>query len=66
MAGVLPQSPVAAPDGPSESITLITMGCARLRISSFPWFDGTPPKVRWFSYGVPPPDEADSDDTGDQ
>lgn len=56
MVGRLPQSPVAAPKGPTESVTLIPMGCARLRISAFPWFDGTPPRVRWLSYGAPPPD----------
>ena len=35
LAGVLPQSPVAV-DTPTQEITLIPMGAARLRISSFP------------------------------
>jgi hypothetical protein len=35
MAGMVPQSPAEA-SGPVEDIVLIPMGCARLRISSFP------------------------------
>ncbi len=35
MAGTVPASPAAA-EGPVEEIELIPMGCARLRISSFP------------------------------
>jgi DUF1680 family protein len=35
MVGELPQSPAASSD-PVEEITLIPMGCARLRISAFP------------------------------
>ena len=35
LVGELPQSP-AATDAPVEEITLIPMGCARLRISAFP------------------------------
>jgi len=36
MVGKLPQSPINSPQ-PVEDVTLIPMGCARLRISSFPW-----------------------------
>ena len=35
MAGTLPRSPVEG-SGPVEEVTLIPMGCARLRIASFP------------------------------
>jgi hypothetical protein len=35
MVGLVPPSPVAA-EGPVEEVELIPMGCARLRISSFP------------------------------
>ncbi|HYA48455.1 MAG TPA: hypothetical protein VEG35_02045, partial [Burkholderiales bacterium] len=35
MAGLVPASP-AEGDGPVEEVELIPMGCARLRISSFP------------------------------
>jgi hypothetical protein len=35
LCGILPQSPVVA-DGPVDSLVLIPMGSARLRISSFP------------------------------
>ena len=35
MVGPVPPSP-AAGEGPVEEIELIPMGCARLRISSFP------------------------------
>ena len=34
--GIGAQSPVAS-DAPVEDITLIPMGCARLRVSAFPW-----------------------------
>ncbi|MHC4483322.1 MAG: beta-L-arabinofuranosidase domain-containing protein, partial [Planctomycetota bacterium] len=39
LVGKLPQSPVGA-EGPMETVTLIPMGCARLRISAFPMFMG--------------------------
>jgi len=35
LVGLLPESPVSS-DEPEEAITLIPMGCARLRISAFP------------------------------
>ncbi|MEM2888295.1 MAG: glycoside hydrolase family 127 protein [Candidatus Bathyarchaeia archaeon] len=35
MAGLLPESPVSSNE-PEETITLVPMGCARLRISAFP------------------------------
>jgi hypothetical protein len=35
MAGLMPPSPAEAA-GPTEEVELIPMGCARLRISSFP------------------------------
>jgi hypothetical protein len=35
MVGRVPPSPVAG-EGPAEEVELIPMGCARLRISSFP------------------------------
>ncbi|HUT28446.1 MAG TPA: beta-L-arabinofuranosidase domain-containing protein [Sedimentisphaerales bacterium] len=35
LVGILPQSPVKT-DEPVETVTLIPMGCARLRISAFP------------------------------
>jgi hypothetical protein len=35
MVGRVPASP-AAGEGPAEEVELIPMGCARLRISSFP------------------------------
>jgi hypothetical protein len=35
MVGAVPASP-AAGEGPVEEVELIPMGCARLRISSFP------------------------------
>ena len=39
--GLVPQSPVETED-PVETITLIPMGCARLRITSFPWVAAPP------------------------
>jgi len=38
MVGKVPQSPVKS-DEPVEKIILIPMGCARLRIASFPTID---------------------------
>jgi hypothetical protein len=36
LIGPVPESPVAS-DAPTEDIVLIPMGCARLRVSAFPW-----------------------------
>lgn len=40
MVGKVPASPVLS-DQPEETIRLIPMGCARLRITCFPWVKGT-------------------------
>ena len=37
MVGLLPESPLKSSE-PIETITMIPMGCARLRITSFPWW----------------------------
>ena len=39
LVGVEPQSPVRTEE-PIEDLTLIPMGCARLRISAFPYCKG--------------------------
>jgi hypothetical protein len=36
LVGALPESPVMSSEEPTETVTLIPMGCARLRISAFP------------------------------
>jgi hypothetical protein len=36
LVGMLPESPVMSVEPTLETITLIPMGCARLRISAFP------------------------------
>ena len=45
MVGLLQQSPVRS-DEPVETITLIPMGAARLRISAFPVIDNFNPKAK--------------------
>ncbi|MDI9430136.1 MAG: glycoside hydrolase family 127 protein [Planctomycetota bacterium] len=40
------QSPVAS-DERTETVTLIPMGCARLRISAFPWIGDGPDATEW-------------------
>ncbi len=51
LVGLLQASP-ARSDEPQEPITLIPMGCARLRISAFPWIGKGPKAHDWV---VPPP-----------
>ncbi|MBN2591967.1 MAG: glycoside hydrolase family 127 protein [Sedimentisphaerales bacterium] len=46
LVGKLQQSP-AKSDEPTENITLIPMGCARLRISSFPTIGSEPDAHQW-------------------
>ncbi len=46
LVGRLQPSPVAA-DGPDEPVTLVPMGCARLRIASFPWLGESPQARPW-------------------
>lgn len=53
MVGELGPSPVRS-DEPIEEITLIPMGCARLRISSFPRIGDGPDAVRWKERSVMP------------
>jgi len=52
----LQDSPVVS-DGPVEAITLVPMGCARLRISAFPVMGRGPGAHRWRA-PAPPPHEA--------
>lgn len=51
LVGLLQASP-ARSDEPEETITLIPMGCARLRISAFPWIGSGPSAHEWVT---PPP-----------
>ncbi len=46
LVGLLQQSPVKS-DEPIETVTLIPMGCARLRISSFPSIGSGPDAHEW-------------------
>ncbi len=40
------QSPVRSEER-TETVTLVPMGCARLRISAFPWIDDGPDATQW-------------------
>jgi hypothetical protein len=46
LVGSLQASPVRS-DQPSEKITLVPMGCARLRVSAFPWISDQPDANTW-------------------
>jgi hypothetical protein len=46
LVGLLQPSPVKS-DEPTETVTLVPMGCARLRISSFPTIGSGPEAVEW-------------------
>ena len=46
LVGDLRESPVKS-DDPVETITLIPMGCARLRITAFPWIEDGPDAKVW-------------------
>ncbi len=62
------QSPVKS-DERTETITLIPMGCARLRISAFPWIGNGPGATQWQLPPAPPtakiPSEASHCNGGD-
>lgn len=51
LVGMLQDSPARAAAGEAESIELIPMGCARLRISAFPTVSAAPDAIAW----TPPP-----------
>jgi len=54
LVGLLQQSPVRS-DAPVETVTLIPMGCARLRISAFPRIGEGPDARAWTAPPPPPP-----------
>lgn len=53
LVGVLQPSPVRSGE-PEEEISLIPMGCARLRIASFPVIGDGPDAREWVKYAGPP------------
>jgi len=59
LVGLLSESPVKSNE-PIEEVTLIPMGCARLRISAFPVIDNGPDGLPWKT----PPEPALSDKPG--
>ena len=52
LVGAVQESPVRS-DEPVQDITLIPMGCARLRITAFPWIGDGPGAHEWKE--LPPP-----------
>ena len=52
LVGLLQPSPVKSEE-PTETVTLIPMGCARLRISSFPTIGSGPDAHEWKEQGKP-------------
>jgi hypothetical protein len=50
LVGVLCESPIKS-DEPEETVTLIPMGCARLRIASFPTIGSGPAAHEWIETG---------------
>lgn len=57
LAAVLEQGPVKSNE-PIETVTLVPMGCARLRISSFPLIGEGPDAKEWPAPPPPPPHRA--------
>lgn len=44
VVGLLPESPLKTSES-IETITLVPMGCVRLRITSFPWYEAAKPEL---------------------